>query len=47
MGAFMALPVAALIMSFASNFTKSYDVVYQSPNDDMVADAAESAEAGS
>ena len=30
----MALPVAALIMSFASNFTKSYEVVYHSPNDD-------------
>lgn len=29
MGAFMALPVAALIVSFTSNFAKSYDVVYQ------------------
>ncbi|MGB9358306.1 MAG: AI-2E family transporter [Acidimicrobiia bacterium] len=38
MGAFMALPVAALVMSFASNFTKSYDVVYHSPNDDSPAD---------
>ncbi len=37
MGAFMALPVAALIMSFASNFTKSYDVVYHSPYDDVTA----------
>ncbi len=34
MGAFMALPVAALIVSFTSNFAKSYEVVYQSPNDD-------------
>jgi predicted PurR-regulated permease PerM len=39
MGAFMALPVAALIMSFVSNFTKSYDVVYQSPNDGTEHDA--------
>jgi len=28
MGAFMALPVAALIISFTSNFTKSYEIVY-------------------
>ncbi len=28
MGAFMALPVAALIISFSSNFVKSYEVVY-------------------
>ena len=45
MGAFMALPVAALIMSFASNFTKSYDVVYHSPNDDAADDADETAPA--
>ena len=47
MGAFMALPVAALIMSFASNFTKSYDVVYQSPNDDRSTIENETAESGS
>jgi len=47
MGAFMALPVAALIMSFASNFTKSYDVVYHSPNDDTAEDADEPAPAAS
>ncbi len=40
MGAFMALPVAALIVSFLSNFSKSYDVVYQSPNDGGGAEAA-------
>ncbi len=34
MGAFVALPVAALIVSFTSNLAKSYEVVYQSPNDD-------------
>lgn len=45
MGAFMALPVAALIMSFASNFTKSYDVVYHSPNDDTPDEPSEPAEA--
>jgi predicted PurR-regulated permease PerM len=41
MGAFMALPVAALIMSFASNFTKSYEVAYHSPNDPTDAAARE------
>jgi hypothetical protein len=45
MGAFMALPVAALIMSFASNFTRSYEVVYHSPNDDAPDSANEPAEA--
>jgi predicted PurR-regulated permease PerM len=30
LGAFMALPTAALITSFISNFAESYDVVYQS-----------------
>ncbi len=30
MGAFTALPVAALITSFVSNFTTSYEVVYES-----------------
>jgi predicted PurR-regulated permease PerM len=28
MGAFMALPVAALIISLSANFGKSYDIVY-------------------
>ena len=40
MGAFMALPVAALIVSFLSNFSKSYDVVYHSPNNGVGAEAA-------
>ena len=31
-GAFMALPAAALITSFISNFAESYDVVYESEN---------------
>lgn len=31
MGAFMALPIAALIVSFSKNYGTSYDVVYQSP----------------
>jgi predicted PurR-regulated permease PerM len=46
MGAFMALPVAALIMSFASNFSRSYEVVYHSPNDntDHVGTGSEAAE---
>ncbi len=30
MGAFMSLPIAALITAIASNYTKSYDVVYHS-----------------
>jgi len=30
MGAFISLPIAALITAMASNYTKSYDVVYQS-----------------
>ncbi len=30
MGAFMSLPIAALITAMASNYTKSYDVVYHS-----------------
>ncbi len=47
MGAFMALPVAALIMSFASNFTKSYDVVYRGPNDDTTSGAGAPADAAS
>jgi predicted PurR-regulated permease PerM len=40
MGAFMALPVAALIISFTSNFTKSYEVVYGA-EDPKVTTAAE------
>ena len=31
-GAFMALPTAALITAFISNFAESYDVVYESEN---------------
>lgn len=34
MGAFTALPVAALISSFVSNFARSHDVVYQSEQAD-------------
>jgi predicted PurR-regulated permease PerM len=33
MGAFMALPVAALIISLATNFGKVYDIVYDSSGD--------------
>ena len=33
MGAFMALPVAALITSIIKNTGRSYDVVYQSEYD--------------
>lgn len=33
MGAFMSLPIAALITAIMSNYTKSYDVVYQSRYD--------------
>ena len=33
MGAFTALPVAALISSFISNYVASYEVVYESPPD--------------
>jgi len=36
MGAFMALPVAALIISLTSNFAKSYDVVYATDSDGAV-----------
>ncbi|MEA2022986.1 MAG: AI-2E family transporter, partial [Actinomycetota bacterium] len=38
MGAFVALPVAALIISFTSNFAESYDVVYS--HEDYKAKAA-------
>jgi len=34
MGAFMALPVAALIISLSSNFGKSYDIVYHPAGSD-------------
>jgi hypothetical protein len=34
MGAFMALPVAALITSFISHYGRSYDVVYHSIYED-------------
>ncbi len=34
MGAFMALPMAALITSFVNNYTKRYKVVYKSGYDD-------------
>ena len=37
-GAFVALPTAALISSFVSNYAQTYDVVYDSPS---VADAIE------
>ncbi len=40
MGAFVALPVAALIISLTSNFAKSYDVVY-GVEDPRVTGAAE------
>jgi predicted PurR-regulated permease PerM len=33
-GAFVALPIAALISATVSNYAKSYDVVYRSPYDD-------------
>jgi hypothetical protein len=33
MGAFTALPVAALLSSFISNYYASNEVVYQSPSD--------------
>ncbi|MFW2383792.1 MAG: AI-2E family transporter, partial [Acidimicrobiales bacterium] len=31
-GAFLALPTAALITSFVSNYATTYDVVYESPS---------------
>ena len=34
MGAFVALPVAALITAFVSNFAKSHEIVYKSPHDE-------------
>jgi predicted PurR-regulated permease PerM len=33
MGAFMALPAAALITAFISNWVKHYEVVYHSPGE--------------
>jgi len=42
MGAFVALPVAALIISLSSNFSKSYEVVYEgTPRDQATAEPAE------
>ncbi len=43
MGAFMALPVAALVMSFAQHYGTSYDVVYESEStrEPVTGDAAE------
>jgi predicted PurR-regulated permease PerM len=38
-GAFLALPTAALISSFISNYATTYDVVYQSGYDDNGADS--------
>ena len=40
MGAFVALPVAALISSSFSNYARSYEVVYDSSRDDEVSDKA-------
>jgi predicted PurR-regulated permease PerM len=40
MGAFMALPVAALIISLASNFGKVYDIVYDPVAVESAGDAA-------
>ena len=40
MGAFMALPVAALITAVITNLGKTYDVVYQSRFDTDADDAA-------
>jgi predicted PurR-regulated permease PerM len=39
-GAFLALPTAALISSFISNYATTYDVVYQSAYDDHSVDPA-------
>ena len=36
MGAFMALPIAALVTSFLRNFSRKYPLVYRSPYDDPV-----------
>jgi predicted PurR-regulated permease PerM len=36
MGAFMALPIAALVTSFLKNFSRTYPLVYRSPYDDPV-----------
>jgi len=41
MGAFMALPVAALITSIASNAGRIYDVVYESKYDDPASEGEE------
>ena len=39
-GAFLALPTAALISSFIANYATTYDVVYQSAYDDTRTDPA-------
>ena len=39
-GAFVALPTAALISSFISNYATTYDVAYQSASDDSSVDPA-------
>lgn len=44
MGAFMALPVAALITSFLKNYGRKYALVYHSPYDGEYRDAQEDAE---
>ena len=46
MGAFMALPVAALICSFIKNYRHGHEVVYRSPyaEDDQSPPAAEAGE---
>ena len=36
MGAFMALPIAALVTSFLKNFSRTYPLVYVSPYDEPV-----------
>jgi predicted PurR-regulated permease PerM len=49
MGAFMALPVAALISSFIKNYRHGHEVVYRSPyaEDDQSPPAAETGAEGS
>ncbi|MEN8235162.1 MAG: AI-2E family transporter, partial [Actinomycetota bacterium] len=41
MGAFVALPVAALVIAFMANFTKSYEVVYDAAFDGELLNADE------
>jgi predicted PurR-regulated permease PerM len=42
-GAFVALPVAALVSATVSNYARSYDVIYRSPYDDEATGVAASA----